>query len=190
VTDEATNLYEISRWLEGAMRLLRLFAVVGLLFAFHNPCAAQESTDVQTMLHDAAYAFNRFEEAARGIDVDSWNIPDSTKKSTRGAAAAILRNVAQEKPHVYALLGRTNIPASDLLQVHMELDEVGAEEDSLASSTGNWGTPSDSIAFAKLAGQTQLLAAKLGVALIKKLVEQEYALAACRQSTTKSPPRK
>jgi hypothetical protein len=155
-----------------------------LLFVSQPLASAQASSgeDLQTLLHDAAYVLNRYEETTTGMDVeiDSWNVDASAKETFKEEIAAVAKNVDWEKPRLNALLMKKDIPAADLFDVYQELTEVTGELNAQSSNFSNWGSdPSKSLDIARLAGKTNVLAAKIGVQLRHKLAEQEIRLNAC-----------
>jgi len=155
-----------------------------LLFVTQPLASAQASSgeDLQTLLHDAAYVLNRYEETTTGMDVeiDSWNVEASVRESSKEAISAVTKNVDWEKPKLNALLTEKDIPAADLFDVYQEVTEVGGELNDQYSNFANWGNdPSKSVDIARLAARANVLGAKIGVQLRHKLAEQDVRLNAC-----------
>jgi hypothetical protein len=155
-----------------------------LLFVTQPLASAQAGSgeDLQTLLRDAAYVLNRYEETTTGMDVeiDSWNVEASVRQSSKDEIAAVTKNVDLEKPRLNGLLTKRDIPASDLFDVYQEVTEVGSELNDQSSNFANWGNdPSKSVDIARLAARANVLGAKIGVQLRHKLAEQDVRLNAC-----------
>ncbi len=148
-----------------------------------NLASAQHSTanDLDTLLRDSAYVFNRFEEVSTGLptQIDRWEMPDQLKTDEKGALSSVLRNVEAEKPALNALLGKPEVSSTDLLDVYTGLVEVASELQGLASEDGSFGHAESSTELAQLGAKAQVLAAKVGAALRSQMVSQELKLASC-----------
>jgi hypothetical protein len=153
--------------------------LMGLFMA--NLASAQHSTanDLDTLLRDSAYVFNRFEEVSTGLptQIDRWEMPDQLKTDEKGALSSVLRNVEAEKPALNALLGKPEVSSTDLLDVYTGLVEVASELQGLASEDGSFGHAESSTELAQLGAKAQVLAAKVGAALRSQMVSQELKLA-------------
>jgi hypothetical protein len=154
---------------------------MGLFMA--NLASVQHSTanDLDTLLRDSAYVFNRFEEVSTGLptQIDRWEMPDQLKTDEKGALSSVLRNVEAEKPALNALLGKPEVSSTDLLDVYTGLVEVASELQGLASEDGSFGHAESSTELAQLGAKAQVLAAKVGAALRSQMVSQELKLASC-----------
>jgi hypothetical protein len=155
--------------------------LMGLFMA--NLASVQHSTanDLDTLLRDSAYVFNRFEEVSTGLptQIDRWEMPDQLKTDEKGALSSVLRNVEAEKPALNALLGKPEVSSTDLLDVYTGLVEVASELQGLASEDGSFGHAESSTELAQLGAKAQVLAAKVGAALRSQMVSQELKLASC-----------
>ena len=168
----------------GKMKSL-LTILVGLLFCGSaGLCYSQEnSSEVKPLLQDALYAMNRFDEVAKGLDVEiqSWMVDDSSKAIFRRELAATLINANRERPRLAALLAETDVSSTDLFDVYSELEGIASELDGQASNASNWGTESRGMELAQLGGKTLELAARIGLTLRAKIASQEAQLKACTQ---------
>ena len=155
--------------------------LMGLFMA--NLASVQHSTanDLDTLLRDSAYVFNRFEEVSTGLptQIDRWEMPDQLKTDEKGALSSVLKNVEAEKPALNALLGKPEVSSTDLLDVYTGLVEVASELQGLASEDGSFGHAESSTELAQLGAKAQVLAAKVGAALRSQMVSQELKLASC-----------
>jgi len=155
--------------------------LMGLFMA--NLASVQHSTanDLDTLLRDSAYVFNRFEEVSTGLptQIDRWEMPDQLKTDEKGALSSVLRNVEAEKPALNALLGKPEVSSTDLLDVYTGLVEVASELQGLASEDGSFGHAESSTELVQLGAKAQVLAAKVGAALRSQMVSQELKLASC-----------
>lgn len=155
--------------------------LMGLFMA--NLASAQRSTanDLDTLLRDSAYVFNRFEEVSTGLptQIDRWEMPDQLKTDEKGALSSVLKNVEAEKPALNALLGKPEVSSTDLLDVYTGLVEVASELQGLASEDGSFGHAESSTELAQLGAKAQVLAAKVGAALRSQMVSQDLKLASC-----------
>jgi hypothetical protein len=105
--------------------------------------AAQDeaSHDLNTLLRDASYVFNRFEEVSAGARTQIDSYPVEIRKSSKGALSGVLRNREGEKPALNALLRHSEVSSADLLDVYTELVEVASELDNESTNNVNWGDP-------------------------------------------------
>jgi hypothetical protein len=142
------------------------------------------SNDLNTLLRDASYVFNRFDEISAATEIDHY--PVQIRKSSKDALAAILINVDNEKPALNALLSQSKVSSVDLLDVYGELVEVAAELESESSGSLNWGDPKLAVDFATLSSKAAILAAGIGVRLKSQIATQESQLALCKLSKPRS----
>jgi hypothetical protein len=154
------------------------------IFALSAPpfTSAQDkaSNDLNTLLRDASYIFNRFEEVSAGMKMQIENYPAGIKKSSKGALSAILENVETEKPALNALLGHAKVSSADLLDVYTELIEVASELDDESTNNNNWGDQKLAVDLAQREVKARTLGAKLGVTLRSQIATQELQLASCK----------
>jgi hypothetical protein len=160
--------------------------LMGLLIP--NLVNAQQSpaSDLNTLLRDSAYVFNRFEEISIGLGVriDGWKMPDEVKKSEKDALSAILRNVDAEKPAINGLLGKSAVSSTDLLDVYTEMVEVASELQGSSSEDACFGDGELSSELAQLGAKAAVLGAKIGVTLRSQIAAQELRLTTCSQKTS------
>jgi hypothetical protein len=159
-----------------------------VIVALSNPSltSAQDSAsnDLNTMLRDASYIFNRFEEVSAGLQVQiDMNYPVGIRKSSKGALSGTLGNVATEKVALNALLGHSKVPSADLLDVYIELVEVERELNDESTNNANWGDQQLAVDLAQLGSKTAVLGARVAMALRSQIVAQELQLASCTQKT-------
>jgi hypothetical protein len=173
---EGYNFHE-----NGAPRMkIRLLIVVIAMFS-PTLAAAEDSAqyDLRTLLSDASYVFNRFEELSAGDDAQIDKYPVEIRKNTRDALSAVLRNVEREKSALTALLDQPKASSVDLLDVYTELEEVAAELGDESSNSLNWGDQKLGTDLAQLSAKTAVLAAKLGSTLRFQIAALELQLASC-----------
>lgn len=167
---------------------MKTFVSILFILALSAPpfTSAQDkaSNDLNTLLRDASYIFNRFEEVSAGVRTQiDMNYPVEIRKSSTGALTAILENVEREKPALNALLDHAKVSSADLLDVYTELIEVASELDDEATGNVNWGDQKLGTDLAQLAAKARVLGAKLGVTLRSQIATQELQLALCTQKT-------
>lgn len=71
-----------------------------------TPAQARTSNDLDTMLRDASYVFNRFEEVSAGVraEIDA-SYPAGIRNNSKEALTGVLEYVEIEKPKLNTLLG-------------------------------------------------------------------------------------
>ena len=139
--------------------------------------------DLKTMLQDASYILNRFQEEAIGlnVDIDNWNLSTKDKDLFKRELAMIGADVAEEKPNLIRLLGQDRVSATDLFDVYSGINEVSSELFGQASNAANWSPNSaNGVRLAQLGGKAQALGANLGATLRQKIQEQENRLSTCK----------
>jgi hypothetical protein len=144
--------------------------------------AQGRNPDLKTMLQDASYILNRFQEEAIGIqaDIDGWNIQNDTKTNLKSGVAMVGRDVAFEKPNLIRLLSQDEVSATDLFDVYSVINEISGELWGQASSSTSFSpTPSNGVRFAQLASKAQLLGTNLESVLRLMIQKQEKRLSAC-----------
>lgn len=165
---------------------MKAFCFVLVIVALSAPSltSAQDksSNDLNTLLRDASYVFNRFEEVSSGVEAQmDTNYPVPIKKASKDALSAVLANVAAEKVALNALLGQSKVPSGDLLDVYIELAEVASELAGLSYEISEWGDRKIGTDLAQMAAKANVLSAHLGVTLRAQIAAQELQLAACTQ---------
>lgn len=145
------------------------------------------SSDLNMLLRDASYVFNRFEEVSGGVtsDIDT-NYPVDIRKERKEVLSSVLRNVGMEKSVLNALLGRSKVQSADLLDVYTELVEVEFELDFLAGDSITRGDPKLAPDLQNLSSKAGILGAKLAEALRAQIVTQESQLAFCTQKAPRT----
>ena len=165
---------------------LLLIAVIALF----NPALAagqdRAPYDLDTLLRDASYIFNRFDELSTGAAAQIDKYPVEIRKNSKGALSAVLENMDREKPALNALLGHSKASSLDLLDVYTEVVEVAAELDSESSNSLNWGDQKLAIDLEQLSAKAEVVGAKLGVTLRSQIAAQELQLALCAQNQAPS----
>ena len=100
--------------------------------------AQQQAPTLETMLSDAGYVLNRYDELASGINCDSWRVPDSLKRSCKDELKSVGENVSVTK----AILARLRDTKEDdlvaLFRVYRELNEVSGHLDELSGNLPNY----------------------------------------------------
>jgi hypothetical protein len=171
---------------------LKAWLSILVIVALSNPplTSAQDSAsnDLNTLLRDASYIFNRFEELSAGIEMQSTHYPVEVRKSSKGALSGVLGNVATEKPALNALLGHSKVSSVDLLDVYTEVVEVTSELDAESTNNVNWGDEKLGLDLAQLSSKAAVLGAKLAVTLRSQIEFQELQLASCTQKTLSHKP--
>ncbi len=162
------------------------FAFLMVLCVPNLASAQRSSDDLNTLLRDSEYVFNRFEEVSPGmsVDIDKWNAPDELKKSAESALSSILRNVEVEKPALDAVLGKTDVSSTDLLDVYAEMVEVASELGSGSEEEAIFGGGESSRELSQLGSKATVLGAKIGVALRLQIADQELKLASCSRKAS------
>jgi hypothetical protein len=167
--------------------LLVLFAsLVFPMFA----SAQSGQYELKTLLQDASYVFNRFDETTTGLStqIDEWNLPESSKSLFKRELSAVVMNVNTEKPKLNALLLKNDVSVGDLFDVYSEVTDVSAELSGQSSNFSIWAKDSSkAIELAQLGAKANVLAAKIGFVLRMKIQVQEDQMQACSNKQT-SPP--
>ena len=164
-----------------------ILVIVVLLASPFTSAQDKASNDLDTLLRDASYVFNRFEEVSAGVRTQIDSYPVEIRKSSKGALLGVLGNVEREKPALNRLLGHSKVSSADLLDVYTELVEVASELEGESTSNVNWGDPKLGTDLAQLGAKTRVLSANLGVTLRSQIAAQELHLASCTQSPSHKP---
>jgi hypothetical protein len=140
------------------------------------------SSDLDTLLRDSSYVFNRFEEMSGGIAAQiETNYPVEVRKGSKDALSAIMKNVETEKPSLNALLGHTKVSSVDLLDVYTELVEIASELSSESSTP--WADQKLGMDMTQLNAKVAVLGAKLAGALRSQIAAEQLQLASCMRNT-------
>jgi hypothetical protein len=169
-----------------------LFAIMVFIVVAYPAMAQEQQPDLDTMLRDAAYVLNRYEEATTGYEdeVAKWDVPDSLKRNLKELIEAVRKNVDREKPELNVLLGKKTIPSAELFDVYAELQEIVGALDGESSDSQNFGeNQALALELTKLGAKTRLLAANIGIFLRRQIEDEELRLKVC-SLLRKSPPQK
>jgi hypothetical protein len=148
------------------------------------------SNDLNTLLRDASYIFNRFEEMSFGVEVQiDTNYPANIRKVTKEALSDTLANVEVEKLALNALLGHSKVSSVDLLDVYTEMVDVSSELEIESSNSSNWGDQKLGTDLAQLSAKASVLGAKLAVAIKSQITAQELQLVSCIKQTPAHKPK-
>jgi hypothetical protein len=163
---------------------MKIITTLFVIILFLSPAALSQDrppSELNTLLHDASYIVNRFEEATTGLDtqIDLWNLPASTKKIFKDALSATLRNVEAEKNQLNSLLDKPRVSSVDLFDVHDTLTSIASELAGQGSNFSNWGNEQTGIQLAQLGAKAGVLGAKIGLVLRAQIADQESQLASC-----------
>lgn len=165
------------------MKIVSFVSLVVLFLLSSQLLSSQDlpPNDLNSLLRDASYVFNRFEEATTGFDgqIDTWQIPDSSKNVFKGALAAALRSVELEKPRLNSMLDKRQVTSVALFDVYDTLMIVTAELDGEGSNFSNWGNGQTALQLAQLGAKARVLGANVGTALRSQVANQESQLASC-----------
>jgi len=141
--------------------------------------AQQEAPTLETMLSDAGYVLNRYEELVTGIDCDTWNVPASFKRTCKNELNLIGANVQSVKPVLGRAAKAKNVDLVDLFQVFQELNEIAGHLAELSSNLSDF-TQIDGAPYAQAGAKALTLAAHLGNEIKTRLIIQQRELALCR----------
>jgi len=153
--------------------------LIGLLLLVAVPVNAhQEAPTLETMLNDAGYILNRYEELATGIDCDTWNVTASLKRTCKNELKLIGGNVQSVKPVLGRAAKAKDPDLVDLFEVFQELNEIAGHLDELSRNLADF-TDRDGIAYAQAGAKALTLAANLGSEIKILLVLQQAKLVHC-----------
>jgi hypothetical protein len=165
-----------------------LLAASILLFVPKAAPAQRAESDLKTLLGDAAYVFNRFEETTTGLDLqmDNWAVPERSKKLFRGELAAVQQNETAEKARLSSLLGKDDISTVDLFDVYSEILEVSSELQAQASNFASWDTRGSEKyrELAELGAKATVLGGHIRIELRAKIGAEELELTICMNKKT------
>jgi hypothetical protein len=153
--------------------LLAILAVQCL--AFPSTGKAQRppaSETLETMLDDARYVFNRYDELATGVLCDSWRAPSELRKACNENLRLIGRNVQSTKVTLRRASSEKPPKLADLFSVSEELHEVSSHLNDLSSEFGDF-TDQDPRPYAQAAAKAAVLAANLAKEIYSRLKAQE-----------------
>ncbi len=140
---------------------------------------AQQQPTLGTMLDDAKYVLNRYEELTSGIACDSWR---GATESLKHDCKEELRLIGQNVQSAKVVLRRASSAASpsilDLFIVYEELNEVSGHLYELSCNLGNFAGQ-DPVPYAQAGAKATVLAAHLAEDIKVRLTIQETKLAKC-----------
>jgi hypothetical protein len=164
--------------------LLLLLAVVALLTPTSASFQGDAQRDLNTLLRDASYVFNRFDEVSVGF---GENFPVDIRQRSMEAQRAVQKNVDREKTALNVLLGKSKVSSVELLDVYMELVEVTEQLQNESEQTEHWGDAQSAIEMTRLSAKAGILGANLALALRSQLDDQEQRLALCKKNKATFP---
>jgi hypothetical protein len=166
-------------------RMILFASVLGFFIPHLATAQDRPGYDLNTLLRDSAYTFNRFEEVsiALAAQIDLWKMPAELKKTNKEALSLVLRNVEAEKPALNGLLGKPRVSSGDLLDAYTEMVEIASELQGAASDDSSFGDSNMAEELARLGSKAQILGAKIGATLRLQIAAQEQELASCSQKT-------
>lgn len=177
------------RALEVSLNAAKVFCCVVLLVA--PPFTSGQDTatlgqdnakDLKSLLQDAAYVFNRYEDLSANlrVQIDDWKVPPSFRTGTKEELDAISKNESNEKPRLYRLLKANKVSATSLFDVYSELIECATELQAQATNANEFGEDQNlAMDLAQVGARADLLSAKIGSILRLKILMQDAELASC-----------
>lgn len=148
------------------------------LFLLVSAVEAQAPPSLETMMSDAGYVFNRYEELVTGIDCDSWKVPASLKGTCKNNLKSIEANVQSIKPVLIRTTKSKNPDLVDLFEIFQELNGVANHLGELSSNLSDF-TESDGVPYAQAGSKALILAAHLGNEIKVRLILQQAKLQRC-----------
>jgi hypothetical protein len=170
--------------------------ILVIVTLFASPArSAQDSAsnDLNTLLRDASYVFNRFDEVSAGVQAQiDTKYPVEVRKSSKAALADVLGNVETEKVALNALLTRAKVSSADLLDLYKvssadlldlytELVEVTSELSGVSYEISDWGDQKLGMDLAQLGAKSNVLGARVAATLRSQIASQELQLVSCTQ---------
>jgi hypothetical protein len=153
--------------------------VVVALFTPFTSAQDKKSNDLNTLLRDTSYVFNRFEEVSDGIAVQiDTKYPEELRKGSKSYLSWVLIQVRMEKPTLNALLNHSNVSSADLFDVYTTLAQIASELKDLADEFDRWGDQKLALDLAQLGAKADDVNIPLAVTLRSQIATQE---ASCSQ---------
>jgi hypothetical protein len=153
-----------------------LIAILGLVAPPIN--AQQQPPTLETMLSDAGYVFNRYEELVTAAECNDWNVADSLKLTCKAEVRAIGENVKFGKLVLAKLSSAKSYDLIALFEVYKELNEVAGHLSELSANVASF-TQRDGVPYAKAGSKALTLAANMGTEIESRMVIQQHALMNC-----------
>jgi hypothetical protein len=159
---------------------------MGMFLLLAPTLEAQQRPTLETMLDDASYVFNRYDELTTGVICDSWKVDDSLKRTCKQE----LRSIASNVEHVKVVLRRasksSNPELVDLLDIYSELDEVSGHLYELSNNLDSF-TSVSGVPYSEAAAKANILAANLYLVLRLGLITQSEKVRDCNRLSNKTP---
>jgi hypothetical protein len=155
-----------------------IFCLFGLLLFSAPTLQSQQTPTLDTLLGDAAYIFNRYDELSSGVFCDSWKAPDSLKRTCKDELKLIASNVQSTKPVLIRATRSKSPELIDLFDVLMELNEVAGHLMELSNNVNDFGGV-DGTAYAQAGAKAEVLAAHMGNEIKIRFAIQQARLLRC-----------
>jgi hypothetical protein len=152
---------------------------MGMFLLLDPALEAQQRPTLETMLDDASYVFNRYDELTTGVTCDSWKVDDSLKRTCKQELRLIASNVENTKVILRRASKSSNPELVDLLDIYSELNEVGAHLDELSNNLGSF-TSVNGVPYSEAAAKANVLAANLYLVLRRGLLTQTEKVRDCK----------
>jgi hypothetical protein len=130
---------------------------------------AQQPPSLDTMLNDASYVFNRYQELAGSMNCSSAGFPERIKEQCRNLVKLTVANVEASKEALNRSLKSRRRTLSDLFEIYSELVEISSNLDGFSSQIVMF-TQNDGMPYAQAASKATVLAANLGREIRLRLV--------------------
>jgi hypothetical protein len=127
---------------------------------------------LETMLSDAIYMFNRYDELIAGVNCDGWKAPESLKHTCKDEVRLIAKNVQSAKPVVIRAAKAKNAEYAELQEISGHLSELSANVSNFADQDG--------VPYAQAGSKAEILAANLNNEIRARLIAQQTRLEHCR----------
>jgi hypothetical protein len=172
----------------GLLMMLFLFSFVpSFATAQSEERGLKIQQDLKTLLQDSAYLYNRYEEVTTGMDaeIEFWNIPASLKTTLKSELSLVASNLSVEKPKLNAILSKTDVSASDLLDVYSEVMDLANQLSGQSNNFEHLGNDQQkAVELTKLSVKASILAANINTVLSIKVLDLEYELDACKMKAS------
>jgi len=109
------------------LSILSRRSILALSASSFTSAQDKASNDLNTLLRDASYVFNRFEEVSAGVRMQiEVHYPVQLREGTKEALSGTLKSMAKEKPALNAIIDHAKVSSADLLDVYTEIMEVAS----------------------------------------------------------------
>jgi hypothetical protein len=155
------------------MKTVLVTVLIAILGLAGKPVGAQQQPPtLETMLSDAGYVFNRYEELVTGVGCNDWNAPDSLKGTCKGELKAIGENVKFAKVVLAKVSSAKNYDLVALFEVYKELNEVAGHLFDLSANIPTFAQR-DGVPYAQAGSKALTLAANMGNEIESRMVIQQ-----------------